>query len=42
MEEVQIEGDGDCFYTAIVEAFNRNGRDITDLLEAEVEIFFRV
>merc|ERR1711990_1170790 len=35
MQEVAIKGDGDCFYSATVEAFNRNGRDITDLPEAE-------
>lgn len=39
MEEVSIEGDGDCFYSAIVEAFDRQGIDITSLLEAEVKIF---
>ena len=38
-EEVPIEGDGDCFYSAIVEAFDRQGIDITSLLEAEVKIF---
>ena len=39
MQEVAIEGDGDCFYSAIVEAFNRNGCNIvTDLPEAEVKI----
>ena len=38
VQEVAIEGDGDCFYSAIVEAFNRNGRDLTDLPEAEVKI----
>ena len=43
VQEVAIEGDGDCFYSAIVEAFRRNGLDIadylTDLPEAEVKIF---
>ena len=38
MQEVAIEGDGDCFYSATVEAFNRNGLDITDLPDAEVRI----
>ena len=42
VEEVLIEGDGDCFYSAIVEAFNRQGIDITTLLEAEVQISIRV
>ena len=31
VQEVPIVGDGDCFFSAIVEAFSRNGRDITDL-----------
>ena len=43
VQEVPIVGDGDCFYSAIVEAFRRNGLDIadylTDLPEAEVKIF---
>ena len=43
VQEVAIEGDGDCFYSAIVEAFSRNGPDIpsslTDLPGAEVKIF---
>ena len=43
VQEVPIEGDGDCFYSAIVEAFSRNGCDIpsyfTDMPEAEVKIF---
>ena len=38
VQEVPIVGDGDCFFSAIVEAFSRNGRDITDLPEAEVKI----
>ena len=42
VQEVPIEGDGDCFYSAIVEAFNRQGIDITGLLEAEVKIFLRI
>ena len=44
VQEVAIEGDGDCFYSAIVEAFSRNGPDIpsslTDLPGAEVKIFY--
>ena len=43
VQEVAIKGDGDCFYSAIVEAFSRNGPDIpscfTDLPGAEVKIF---
>ena len=42
VQEVPIEGDGDCFYSAIVEAFNRQGIDVTGLLEAEVKIFLRI
>ena len=42
VEEVAIEGDGDCFYSAIVEAFKRQGIDVTSLLEAEVKIFNRI
>ena len=38
VQEVPIVGDGDCFFSSIVEAFSRNGRDITDLPEAEVKI----
>ena len=38
VQEVPIVGDGDCFFSAIVEAFSRNGGDITDLPEAEVKI----
>ena len=38
VQEVPIVGDGDCFFSAIVEAFSRSGRDITDLPEAEVKI----
>ena len=43
VQEVAIKGDGDCFCSAIVEAFSRNGPDITssltDLPGAEVKIF---
>ena len=42
VQEVAIEGDGDCFYSAIVEAFNRQGIDVTSLLEAEVKISLRI
>ena len=35
---VPIEGNGDCFYAAIVEAFKRGGKDfLTNLAEAEVK-----
>jgi hypothetical protein len=42
VHEVDIEGDGDCFYTAIVEAFKRQGIDIADLPEAKVKIFNKI
>jgi len=42
VHEVAIKGDGDCFYTAIVEAFKRQGIDIADLPEAEVKIFNKI
>ena len=32
--EVDIEGDGDCFYSSIVEAFSRSSADLSD------EVFF--
>ena len=28
--EVDIEGDGDCFYSSIVEAFSRSSADLSD------------
>ena len=28
--EVDIEGDGDCFYSSIVEAFRRSSTDLSD------------
>ena len=38
---VDIKGNGDCFYEAIVKAFKRSRRDVKDLLAnlAEVKIY---
>ena len=34
--EVAIPGDGDCFYSAIVEAFLRNGVDVVSLFAGRI------
>ena len=34
--QVAIPGDGDCFYSAIVEAFLRNGVDVVSLFAGRI------